>query len=249
MSQVYPIVDSPIGECSICKGMKFLWDDVSQALIPCACYRDEMQRRRQARIDQASGLVGTLRDRSFDAYRANSAPQRTALAAARQFADDPQGWLVLVGANGAGKTHLAAAIANARIAAGQPALFVVVADLLDYFRQAFDPRNGGDTYSDRFEMTRDHPLLILDDLGAEKQTDWAEEKLFQIVNHRYNARLPLVITSNVIVSVWPARLRARVQDKTISRIIAVDRADPDQQTVQQTFIDQEVSQLAREMSF
>ena len=57
----------------------------------------------------------------------------------RDYAEQPDGWLVLTGEYGCGKTHLAAAIANARAAAGQPALFVVVPDLLDHLRATFSP--------------------------------------------------------------------------------------------------------------
>ena len=68
-----------------------------------------------------------------------------------RFARDPQGWLVLMGGYGAGKTHLAAAIANYRIALGHPALFVVVPDLLDYLRATYSPTS--DTGLDeRLEM-------------------------------------------------------------------------------------------------
>ena len=102
---------------------------------------------------------------------------------------------MLVGGYGCGKTHLAAAIANFRIALGQPALFVVVADLLDYLRATYAPSSTV-TFDERLEAIREAPLLILDDLGAHNSTPWAQEKLFQILNHRYNGRLPTVITSN-----------------------------------------------------
>ena len=67
--------------------------------------------------------------------------------------------------------------------------------LLDHLRGAYSP-NSATTYDQRFDQIRNHPLLILDDLGTESATAWAKEKLYQLFNHRYNARLPTVITTS-----------------------------------------------------
>ena len=96
---------------------------------------------------------------------------------AREFALQPKGWLTLIGGYGCGKTHLAAAIANERIAHSQPALFVNVPDLLDHLRATYSPTSSV-TYDERFEIVRNAPLLILDDLGTENATPWASEKLY-----------------------------------------------------------------------
>ena len=85
-------------------------------------------------------------------------------------------------------------IANRAIERGQPVLFIVVPDLLDYLRATFGP-NSTASYDERFDKVRNAPLLILDDLGTQSSTSWAQEKLYQILNHRYNARLPTVITT------------------------------------------------------
>jgi len=88
-------------------------------------------------------------------------------------------------------SHLAAAIANHRVARGHPALFVVVPDLLDHLRATFNPQSTV-TFDQRFEEVRRAPLIVLDDLGTESATPWAREKLYQIFDYRYNARLPTV---------------------------------------------------------
>ncbi|MGQ9684316.1 MAG: ATP-binding protein [Anaerolineae bacterium] len=152
---------------------------------------------------------------------------RQAADAAQAFAGDPDGWLVLLGDHGSGKTHLAAAIANYRLGLGEQALFVVVPDLLDHLRAAFNP-NSTVSLDRRFEEVRNAPLLVLDDLGTQSTTPWAQEKLYQLLNHRYNARLPTVITTNLTLEEIDARLRARILDPrrvTIFAIIAPSYLD------------------------
>jgi DNA replication protein DnaC len=145
---------------------------------------------------------------------------RGALQLARQFAAQPDGWLVLTGTYGCGKTHLAAAIANECQARGQAVYFVVVPDLLDYLRATYSP-DSRVTYDELFENVRNTPLLILDDLGAQSSTPWAQEKLFQLINHRYNARLPTVITTNLTLDDIDERLSSRMLDQRVSICYAV----------------------------
>ena len=91
---------------------------------------------------------------------------------------------------------LSAEMANRRIAAGRPALYFVAADLLDRLRAAMNAPSGGDlSYALLFEHVRDAPFLILDDLDCISPTDWAREKLFQLLNHRRNSGLRTVLVS------------------------------------------------------
>jgi DNA replication protein DnaC len=96
------------------------------------------------------------------------------LVVAPAFAEQPQGWLVLVGSNGGGKNHLAAAIAKRCIERGKSALFVAVPDLLDHLRAAVG-------FDALFEQVKQVPVLILDDWGAQSGSDWAWEKLCQFL--------------------------------------------------------------------
>ena len=150
---------------------------------------------------------------------------------AREFAANPEGWIILQGRHGCGKTHLAAAIANARLAAEQPVLFLVVADLLDYLRAAFGP-DSRVSYARFFEEVKQSPLLILDDYGEQSGTPWARSKLFQLINHRYNARLPMVVTTCLSLDELEGRISSRFADPrfgTVFNILAphfnVDVAD------------------------
>jgi DNA replication protein DnaC len=171
-------------------------------------------------------LLREMTFENFDAQRADLTPdQRARLVAAftnaRRFAEDPQGWLLLTGPCGTGKTHLAAAIANARLAAGKPVYFAVVPDLLDHLRSTFAP-DSPVRYDGLFETVRTAPLLILDDLGAHSSSPWAEEKLYQLINYRYNARLPTVFTTNCRPEDLEPRLSSRLVDKKLSFHIGLD---------------------------
>lgn len=144
-----------------------------------------------------------------------------ALKSARRFADRPKGWLVLSGKYGCGKTHLAAAIGNYRAAKGSPPLFVVVPDLLDHLRSTFSP-NSTVTYDEVFEEVRSTALLILDDLGTQSASPWAREKLYQIINHRYAAELPTVITTAASQDELDPRLRTRMLDTRLCDYVVID---------------------------
>lgn len=143
-----------------------------------------------------------------------------AFNAAREFADDPDGWLVLTGPYGCGKTHLAAAIANYRADLGHLPMFVVVPDLLDHLRSTFGPRSTV-TLDRRFEEVKNAQLLILDDLGTQNMTPWVREKLYQLFNYRYNAELPTVITTPELKEEMDERLRSRMMDRRLSVICAI----------------------------
>ena len=135
-----------------------------------------------------------------------------ALRAAQSFAEEPQDhWLVLSGPTGVGKTHLAVAIVNHRREQAQPIFYATVPDLLDHLRSTYAPESPV-SYDERFEYLRSAPLLVLDDLGAQSTTPWAKEKLYQLLVHRHDARLPTVITMDSRVELPPALL-SRLRDQ------------------------------------
>jgi DNA replication protein DnaC len=145
---------------------------------------------------------------------------RNAFNSAREFAEEPDGWLVLTGTYGCGKTHLAAAIANYQADQGNMFVFVVVPDLMDHLRATFGPRSTT-TLDRRFEQIKGTPLLILDDLGTQNMTPWTREKLYQLINFRYNAELPTVITTPELRDEMDERLRSRLMDRRLSTIYAI----------------------------
>lgn len=223
--------------CLECKGLGYFRVEVPLdhpdfgKLVPCKCRLARWTEQRVALL-RAMSNMDLLSHMTFETFlpeghgltperRANL---RWAYEEARAFAEHPSGWLLIKGGYGCGKTHLAAAIANACIARGQPVLFKAVPDLLDQLRATFSPTSPY-PYDEVFERVRTVSILILDDLGTESGTPWAQEKLFQILNYRYLARLPTVITTNHDLEEIPLRLRSRLADPDLTRIVSITAPD------------------------
>ncbi len=131
-----------------------------------------------------------------------------ALDDAQHYAAQPAGWLYLCGPCGAGKSHVAAAIANHLAMRGQGVTYASVPDLLRFVRRGFGER----TADERLDALMAIDVLILDDLGAEHLTAWAAEQLFVLLNARYLADRATVLTSNDRPEVLPARLQSRIAE-------------------------------------
>jgi DNA replication protein DnaC len=136
------------------------------------------------------------------------------------FAKNPEGWLVFMGETGCGKTHLAAAIVNYRYEIGKPALFVVVPDFLDHLRSAFNPESKV-SYDQLFESVKTAPLLVLDDFGEQSTNPWVKEKLYQLINFRYNSRLPTVITTRYSLDQIMAEVDSSISSRLVDRQMSV----------------------------
>lgn len=161
------------------------------ALRRCRHERNRLARLRISRLFVSARVPRAYEGDTFADYIVTEANKDAVDAAHMMVADEIKG-LFLHGEKGTGKTKLAAIIANERAGAGKPVLFASVPDLMADIRASF--ASGGT--SERVQAVKETPFLVLDDLGAEKMTEWVGEQLFCIVNHRYNEQLPTVVTSN-----------------------------------------------------
>jgi len=201
----------------------------------CVCRQRDVSEQIRERLFSISHL-DELKDLTFTSFKPRGRKglgemQATSLEMAfnqaQHYAKNLNGWLLLQGGYGCGKTHLAAAIANFAVEMGVPTLFLTVPDLLDTLRFSYDSEST--TFEERFDEIRNAQLLVLDDFGTQNATGWAQEKLFQIINYRYINKFPLVVTTNLALDEVEARIRSRLADPelvTACRINAPDYRRP-----------------------
>ena len=138
-----------------------------------------------------------------------------AFDAAQLLAGNPQRFLALLSPAkfGTGKTRLLACIINAARTAGHTAIYTTTADVLDYLRSAYAP-NAEVSYDGRFDTLRNARVLALDEFDRWAPTAWAQEKFFQLIDHRYrNAdNLLTVFAANSDISILPGYIASRMHD-------------------------------------
>jgi len=223
--------------CPTCHGARVVYvppqgSELVGQLVPCQTCGATVQRQRRiaryrrqkARTETYTQQSGRYHAQTFATFKvARDVPcLQEAYVAARDFAAEPRGWLVLYGAKGTGKSHLAAAVAHAQEERPEEdrllTMFFVVPAILDLLRSGY--RQGD--YAELLDLCQSCDLLILDDLGAENETDWAAEKLFVILNHRYQAELPTLIVTNCRLTDLDPRLYDRLsEDGFVQRVALV----------------------------
>jgi DNA replication protein DnaC len=186
----------PFGECD---GSTWLVDEATNEARPCRCR--EQQQRRAASGGIGSGIGRRFREVSFEREPIVSLDP-VVLRRVRAFVrsidshlEAGQG-LWFDGPVGTGKTSLAVLVAKAARDAGRSFAVYPVPLLLAEIKRTFD-RDSGDNYLAFFRRLCSVDLLVLDDLGAEKQTEWVLEQLYSIVNERWQDRRAIVVTTNI----------------------------------------------------
>jgi DNA replication protein DnaC len=148
-------------------------------------------------------LPDALRAKTFANFVVTDG-NREAFVAAKEAAIGTRG-VFLTGGAGTGKTHLAAAVINEKAARGRSAFFCNVPRLLADMRAA---AHEGGKVDAILRAVREADLLVLDDWGAEKITDWVNEQLYVIIDGRWMDGRQLVVTSNLA----PEAIRRRMGD-------------------------------------
>jgi DNA replication protein DnaC len=123
--------------------------------------------------------------------------------------------LWFLGSHGTGKTTLAMLVSSISLQAGRSVAIYSLPKLLGRIRRTYDAELGEQSYSDLFERLATVDLLHLDDLGAEKQTEWVLEQLYAVVNERYERERSLIVTSNV----EPDDLEKQLGPRVVSRLV------------------------------
>jgi DNA replication protein DnaC len=222
--------------CPICGGIGYVRrdlpiDDPNFGMLEvCQCQKENFQRASIQRLYRISNL-DAFKEMTFDSFNicghdSTNEVNKTlevAFNTAKNYAHHLNGWLLLMGGYGSGKTHLAAAVANELVSLGVETLFLTVPDLLDWLRYSFGSEET--SYESRFEEIKNIRFLVLDDLGTQNTTAWARENLFQIINHRYTHKLSTVITTNIGLNEIDERVRSRLQDRELVIKLQIDAPD------------------------
>ena len=132
--------------------------------------------------------------------------------------------MFITGPKGTGKTHLAAAIANQLMQEGTAVVCMTMIDLLDRIKQTYEKqKQWGATEGSVLNTYKEVPLLIIDDMGKEPATEWAVSKIYAIINERYEAYLPTIITTNYSDSELVRRLTPKDTGDSTTADATIDR--------------------------
>jgi len=184
-------------------GWRILERDGISGAEPCECSLAGRIRR----LEENAGIPPLYRQASFDNFSIrteNPVSQRvlsTAMTMARSYVrqfvpDSKKPGLLFIGDPGTGKTHLAVAVLRMLMSRGFEGVFFDYQSLLERIRSSYDPSSGS---ADReaFRVALDCQVLLLDDLGAHRVTDWVEDTVTSLITHRCNRNRPMIATTNL----------------------------------------------------
>lgn len=211
----------PLG---VCDGSGWILgpEDVAR---PCECRTERLNRGRSRGI--SSVIPPRYRGVSFDrppvSDMARDLEKKLALSQVRQFVDDIDAnlssgrGLWIFGGTGTGKTTLAMLISKAALESGKTVAIYSLPKLLARIRRTYDSEPGGDSYLSFFERLTSVDMLHIDDLGAEKRSDWVLEQLYALINERYESQRSVLITTNL----GHMELEEQIGSRTVSRLTEI----------------------------
>lgn len=208
----------PLG---VCDGSGWILgpEDVARE---CECRAARLKRGRVRGV--ASVIPARYRGVSFDrppvSDMARDLQTKAAVGEVRNFVDDLDGRLEagrglwIFGDTGTGKTTLAMLVSKMALEAGHSVAIYSLPKLLAHIRRTYDSEPGGDSYLAFFERLTSVDLLHIDDLGAEKRSDWVLEQLYALINERYEAQRSVLVTTNLPHE----ELEEQIGSRTVSRL-------------------------------
>ena len=187
--------------CSICNDThwKSIEHDGMERVVRCDCWRDDLVSRLMSEARIPPRFARAELDNFEHDMDTQRAAWRKAVAFVEAFPVVDRG-LLLYGPHGVGKTHLSVGILKACVRTkGARGFFFETRELLRLVRDTYN-RSVEETEMEVLKPLLYADLLVLDDLGAERTSEWVQETLGLVVNTRYNARRPTIFTSNLVDS-------------------------------------------------
>jgi DNA replication protein DnaC len=190
------------------------WTQIIPGVFQGLPGEDHMAEEAELRVRMSNIPPQTLQTHRLETWQHK--PNEPWWSKVKQYADGQyeHPFVTLLGLVGTGKTHIALSIGWSWLRNGSAVLYYQVEDLLDALRRGYSSWQGGDPdgYNTIIQFARNVGLLILDDLGAHNETEWATSKLDQIVDYRYIHKKPLVATTNLALNRLPARIGDRLSE-------------------------------------
>jgi DNA replication protein DnaC len=191
-------------DCKLCGGTGWTVserDGISSA-DRCACFAESQAEE----LTRNSQIPENFRNASFDSFhlpqdnptamRGLSDVMLAVMSYQRKYPDNEKPGLLLAGPPGTGKTHLAVAALRLLLARGYEGIFCDYQNLLERIRAGYSEALGTSS-REAYRVALETEILLLDDLGAHRVTDWVEDTVTAIVTYRYNHRKPLIATTNL----------------------------------------------------
>jgi DNA replication protein DnaC len=201
----------------VCDGSGWLLDEETDEARPCECREVRINRASSRRI--GSGIPRRFRTVSLESNPLRDFPPEV-LRQVRDFVADIDDNLDrgrgfwFYGDVGTGKTSLAMVISRAAVEAGRSVAIYSMPQLLADIRATYE-EGSGRSYLDLFRRLSQVDLLHVDDVGAEKTTEWVLEQLYAIVNERWQEQRSMLVTTNLTDR---DRLREQLGERTVSRL-------------------------------
>ena len=198
--------------CHLCHGTEWLsiGGPLTREYVPCPC--QGWEEKHAAKRVQWANLPDGL-PRTFENFQLVPGTEE-AVFAARQFAetDCTHHILTLTGGYGSGKTHLLEALGRRMLESGRYVRYEYVPLLLDNLRATYE-EDAEVKFTERWAMYTRAQVLLLDDLGAEKTSEWAAEKLTALVAERYRTGGRLVVATNLDFEQMSEKVGNRIADR------------------------------------
>ena len=207
------LAECPVG---VCDGSGFVVDEERRVAVPCRCRPAQVERRRARSLSAV--IPRKYRGVSFDRPPVSDMPGPQ-VQLVKHFArdidanlDNGRG-LWFYGSVGTGKTTLAMLVSRAALDAGRSVAIYSLPRLLAEIRATFEADHEG-SYVDFLDRLAIVDLLHIDDVGAERTSDWVLEQLYSIVNARYEDERSVIITTNLERD----ELAEQIRERTVSRL-------------------------------
>lgn len=201
--------EDPDGRCEKCSGFGYV--KTPKGVVPCECARREVADFEIEKARIPSRYEYSTLD-TFELYPDVRDVVHKAKKFVSEYSEKSHSGLFICGSTGSGKTHIAVGILKALIEQGYDGVFYNIVDLLDEIRSTYNPENPTNPKS-RLDQDMKRQVIVLDDFGVQKTSAWVADRLYALINRRYQDCKTLIITSNFKLDDLKVKIDARIYSR------------------------------------